>query len=102
MAAATYLDTPIDKEVTMEDVFAGTVAKLRSLVDQYLPLKRLYTVQNRKLRLDAEFTPVASVFQDNSCRARRGRVDIPCLGGPTFWGTTISSRPRRKGASANP
>jgi hypothetical protein len=45
MATYSYLGAPIGKEVTSEDVFADTVAKLRSRVDQYLPLKGLYKVQ---------------------------------------------------------
>ena len=60
VAAATYLGIPIGKEVTKEDVFAGTVAKLRSRVDQYLPLKGLYTVQNRVLIANSFLTPLFS------------------------------------------
>ena len=60
MDAATYLGTPIGKEVTTEDVFTGTVAKLRSRVDQYLPLKKLYTLQNRVLITNTFLSPLFS------------------------------------------
>jgi hypothetical protein len=60
VAAATYLGTRIGKEVTTEDVFAGAVAKLRSRVDQYRPLKKLYTLQNRILITNTFLSPLCS------------------------------------------